>query len=63
MKLIRSQGRIFIAALPQECVTPNIARRILKLIREEYDNILQARVSIILFRTMCAGWFSIYQYS
>lgn len=37
MSIIRSQGRIFVAALPQESVTANIARRVLKIIREEYD--------------------------
>lgn len=43
MKIIREQGKILVAALPQEVVTANIARRILKLIREEYDS-LQAKV-------------------
>lgn len=37
MKLIRVQGRIFVAALPQESVIANMARRVLKLIREEFD--------------------------
>lgn len=37
MKLIRQQGRIFVAALPQESVIANMAKRVLKLIREEYD--------------------------
>lgn len=37
MKLVRNQGRILVAALPQESVTANMARRVLKLIREEYD--------------------------
>lgn len=39
MKLIRQQGRIFVAALPQESVIGNMARRVLKLIREEYDTL------------------------
>lgn len=37
MKLVRNQGRILVSALPQESVTSNMARRVLKLIREEYD--------------------------
>lgn len=37
MKLIRTEGRIIVAALPTEAVAANIARRVLKLIREEYD--------------------------
>lgn len=41
MKIIRTQGKIFVSALPQESVTANMARRILKIIREEYD-VLQA---------------------
>lgn len=39
MNIIRNQGRIFVAALPQESLTANISRRILKLIREEYDQL------------------------
>lgn len=45
MKLIRTQGKILASALPQEVVTANITRRIIKLIREEYD-LLQAKVSL-----------------
>lgn len=37
MKLIRNEGRIIVAALPTEAIAANIARRVLKLIREEYD--------------------------
>lgn len=37
MKLIRTQGRICVAALPHESVIANVARRVLKLIREEFD--------------------------
>lgn len=37
MKVIRTQGRILKSALPQESVMANIARRILKIIREEFD--------------------------
>lgn len=37
MQLIRAQGKIFVSALPQEAVVANIARRVLKLIREEHD--------------------------
>lgn len=39
MLLVRNQGRVLVSALPQESVTANVARRILKLIREEYDNV------------------------
>lgn len=39
MRLVREQGRVLVSALPQESVTANVARRILKLIREEYDNV------------------------
>lgn len=39
MKLIRTEGRIIVAALPTEAVAANIARRVLKLIREEYDSL------------------------
>lgn len=41
MRLIRTQARIFVSALPQESVIANMARRVLKLIREESD-MLQA---------------------
>lgn len=44
MNVVREQGRVLVSALPQESVTANVARRILKLIREEYDNV-QHRVS------------------
>lgn len=47
MKIVRDQGRVLVSALPQESVTANVARRILKLIREEYDNV-QHRVSRLL---------------
>lgn len=47
MSIIRSQGRIFVSALPHESVTANIARRILKLIREEYD-VLQAVSEVVV---------------
>lgn len=43
MQIVRAQSRILQAALPQETVTSNIARRILKLTREEFD-LLQAKV-------------------
>ncbi|KAM7350789.1 eukaryotic translation initiation factor 2B subunit beta [Cochliomyia hominivorax] len=43
MKLIRSQGHILQSALPQETVTANMTRRLLKIIREEFD-VLQAKV-------------------
>lgn len=39
MLLVRDQGKVLVSALPQESVTANVARRILKLIREEYDNV------------------------
>lgn len=41
MNLVRAQAKIFLAALPQESVITNMARRVLKLIREEFD-VLQA---------------------
>lgn len=37
MKIIRTQGKILVKALPQEAVCANIARRLLKIIREEYE--------------------------
>lgn len=43
MKLIRTQGRIFVAALPQESVIASMARRVLKLIREEFDALQTVR--------------------
>ncbi|XP_017473479.1 PREDICTED: translation initiation factor eIF-2B subunit beta [Rhagoletis zephyria] len=43
MNIVRTQGHILQSAMPQETVTANIARRILKLIREEFD-LLQAKV-------------------
>lgn len=39
MRIIRTQGRVFVSALPQESVAANMARRVLKLIREEYDSL------------------------
>lgn len=47
MKLIRTQGRIFVAALPQESVIASMARRVLKLIREEFDALQTVR-SLVL---------------
>lgn len=47
MCLVRTQGHILQSALPQEIVTANIARRILKLIREEFD-LLKAKVGLII---------------
>lgn len=40
MKLVRAQGKILMSALPQESVIANMARRVLKLIREEFDTLL-----------------------
>ncbi len=37
MTIMRSQGKILVRALPQEAVIANIVRRLLKIIREEYD--------------------------
>lgn len=37
MKLVRFQGQTLVSALPQEAITANIIRRILKIIREAYD--------------------------
>lgn len=36
MDMIRTQAKIFVSALPQESVTANVARRILRIIRDEY---------------------------
>lgn len=44
MKIILTQARTFVTALPQEAVAANIGRRVLKIIREEYDA-LQAHQS------------------
>ncbi|XP_067641460.1 translation initiation factor eIF2B subunit beta [Eurosta solidaginis] len=43
MNIVRTQGHILQSAMPQEIVTANIARRMLKLIREEFD-LLKAKV-------------------
>uniref|UniRef100_A0A6M2DC39 Translation initiation factor eIF2B subunit beta n=1 Tax=Xenopsylla cheopis TaxID=163159 RepID=A0A6M2DC39_XENCH len=37
IKLVSREGKVLATALPQESVTTNMARRILKIIREEYD--------------------------
>lgn len=39
MKLVRFQGQTLVSALPQEAITANIIRRILKIIREAYDTV------------------------
>ncbi|XP_054730351.1 translation initiation factor eIF-2B subunit beta [Anastrepha obliqua] len=44
MNIVRAQACFLQSAMPQETVTANIARRILKLIREEFD-LLQAKVN------------------
>lgn len=49
MVLVRSQGNILVNALPQESVPANIARRVLKIIREEYNS-AQERVRISVFK-------------
>lgn len=51
MVLVRSQGNILANALPQESVPANIARRVLKIIREEYNS-AQERVSAFIFHLM-----------
>lgn len=38
MTLIRRQGHFLVAALPQDIVIANTVRRILKIVREEYDS-------------------------
>ncbi|XP_055533650.1 translation initiation factor eIF-2B subunit beta [Wyeomyia smithii] len=38
MSQIRGQGRFMVAALPQDIVIANTVRRILKIVREEYDS-------------------------
>ncbi|XP_058445327.1 translation initiation factor eIF-2B subunit beta [Malaya genurostris] len=45
MTRIRHQGRLLVAALPQDIVIANTVRRILKIVREEYDS-AQLRVHI-----------------
>lgn len=47
MKLVRAQARIFVAALPQESVIANMARRVLKLIREEFDALQAVSMHLI----------------
>ncbi|GAB0091420.1 translation initiation factor eIF-2B subunit beta [Sergentomyia squamirostris] len=44
MKIIRDQGRIMMEALPQENVTANMCRRVLKLIREEFESAQLVRI-------------------
>lgn len=39
MLIIRTQARIFQSALPQESVTANVARRILRIIKDEYHSV------------------------
>lgn len=39
MKLVRSQAKICVSAVPQESVIANMARRVLKLIREEFETL------------------------
>lgn len=39
MRICRCQGRVFVAALPQCAVAANMTRRVLKLIREEHDQL------------------------
>lgn len=46
MTLIRTQGHILQSALPQETVAANMTRRLLKIIREEFD-VLQTKVRAI----------------
>lgn len=50
MALVRSQGSILVNALPQESVPANIARRVLKIIREEYNS-AQERVSFSFLKS------------
>lgn len=46
MTIIRSQASIFVSALPQESVIANMARRVLKLIREEFDALQAIQVPV-----------------
>lgn len=46
MKIIRNQAHIFVSALPQESVIANMARRVLKLIREEFDTLQANQVPV-----------------
>lgn len=43
MKLVRTQGKICVSALPQESVIANMTRRVLKLIREEFETLQDVR--------------------
>lgn len=45
MTIIRNQAHIFVSALPQESVIANMARRVLKLIREEFDALQAIQVA------------------
>lgn len=47
MRICRAQGRVFAAALPQVAVAANMARRVLKLIREEHDQLQAAAHQIV----------------
>lgn len=60
MKLIRQQGRIFVAALPQESVIGNMARRVLKLIREEYDTLEAVNGGQIFFENFLFNWYCLW---
>lgn len=59
MKIIRTQGHILQSALPQETVAANMTRRLLKIIREEFD-LLQAKVRElernVVAQTLCYPW-------
>ncbi|XP_026463193.1 translation initiation factor eIF-2B subunit beta [Ctenocephalides felis] len=41
--LVSREGKVLATALPQESVTSNMARRVLKIIREEYDTAHKSR--------------------
>lgn len=62
MNVIRTQGRIFVSALPQESVTANIARRVLKLIREEYDTLQAVGFSCEIPHENRANIFTLYRF-
>lgn len=47
MKLVRAQGKIYMSALPQESVIANMTRRVLKLIREEFDTLIDVNYTLI----------------
>lgn len=46
MTIVREQGKILVNALPQEAVIANIVRRMLRIIREEYDELNTTQTNV-----------------